>query len=109
MVFPCAGGLDEFRELYPEWVETNEAAQLQRGCGTGAGQQRSPFGDAGSPRSGAGESNEIPLLGLGSLASLRIQDETENCDSCIGLEADDVSRGSKLTFAQRLRYVIATN
>jgi len=37
------------------------------------------------------EVGEVPLLGLGSLASLRIDDDAEACDSCVGLDSDDVS------------------
>jgi len=76
------GGLLEFRELYPEWVESNESRKQ-----SGAHLSSSSSSSNNSP----GPFGEAPLLGLGSLASLRIQDEGDACDSSLGLELDDVS------------------
>lgn len=74
-----SGGLALFKETYPEWLVTPEA---KNSCSTS--------NPASSEEDGP-EPGEVPLLGLGSLASLRIQDDPDTCDSSIGLDLDDVS------------------
>ncbi len=74
--------MSEFRELYPEWVESNDSRKTSGGLLSSS---------SSSSNNSPGPFVEPPLLGLGSLASLRIQDEGDTCDSSIGLEPDDVS------------------
>ncbi|CAG7687033.1 unnamed protein product, partial [Allacma fusca] len=73
------GGLGEFRESYPEWVESVDT-------------NKRPHNSISSEDSCSGSPavpGEVPLLGLGCLASLRIQDDPDACDSSIGLDLDD--------------------
>lgn len=73
------GGLAAFKEIYPEWIVTPEARSICSGSNSSSKDDHSL------------EPGEVPLLGLGSLASLRIQDDPDTCDSSIGLDLDDVS------------------
>ncbi|XP_021957959.1 dual specificity protein phosphatase Mpk3 isoform X2 [Folsomia candida] len=75
------GGLSTFREQYPEWVETSESKKMLAASASSSSAEPSP-----DP---AYRPGEVPLLGLGSLASLKIQDDPDACDSCIGLDPDD--------------------
>lgn len=74
--------MSAFRELYPEWVETAESKKALAASASSSSAEPSP--EPCRP-------GEVPLLGLGSLASLKIQDDPDACDSCIGLDPDDVS------------------
>lgn len=86
LLYLCPGGLQSFRELYPEWVETAESKKLLAASASTSSSSAEPSPDPYIYRPG-----EVPLLGLGSLASLKIQDDPDACDSCIGLDPDDVS------------------
>jgi len=79
----CSGGLYEFRELYPEWVEADEIKK-------NAPIHLSSSSSSSNNSPGPFAEGEVPLLGLGSLASLRIKDEGDACDSSIGFDPDDV-------------------
>ncbi|CAL8093736.1 unnamed protein product [Orchesella dallaii] len=72
------GGLAAFKELYPEWIVTT--AEAKNACSSS---------NSASNEENTLEPGEVPLLGLGSLASLRIQDDPDTCDSSIGLDLDD--------------------
>ncbi|ODM94268.1 Dual specificity protein phosphatase Mpk3 [Orchesella cincta] len=72
------GGLAAFKELYPEWIVTT--AEAKNTCSSS---------NSASSEENTLEPGEVPLLGLGSLASLRIQDDPDTCDSSIGLDLDD--------------------
>ncbi len=78
--------------MYPEFVETVESKKLLNAgtCSSGGASASSSSSAEQSPDPITYRPGEIPLLGLGSLASLKIQDDPDACDS-LGLDADDVS------------------